>query len=574
MLSYLALAGVVLGANLLPAFGPPTWTIMVFFRLQSGIPAVPLVLIGAVFATLGRVILAFGSRRVRPRLSAERIENLEAARELLAGGRRRRLAGLALFVVSPLPSAQLFEAVGVMGIALAPVAAVFLVGRIVTYSLYVAAATAAQHSFGSALTHGFTSPWGIALQVAMLFGVVALVRVDWVKLLRRYGGAAATGRIALMKRHVVILGAGFAGLELATRLSETLADEVRVTLIDRNDSFYFGFSKLDVMLGRRSAESVRMPYSRINKRSVEFRQETVVSIDPVARRVETDHGVHEADFLVIAMGAEYDLAATPGFAEGGYEYYSLAGAERLHGALTRFDGGRVLLAVLGQPFKCPPAPFEGAFLLHEYFVERGIRDRVELSVAFPMKRPVPVTAEVSQMFRDGLEARGIIEHPETLVKSLDAGTACLASGEELEIDLFVGVPVHRAPQVLTDSGLTEGGWVPVDQANLRTNFPNVYALGDVCSGPRTVAKAGIFAERAAGVVAADIAADLDGGHAPAAFQGEGVCYAEFGGGLVAKVEVNFLGGEAPAADRNDPSTAYAAEKADFGATRRARWFGL
>ena len=379
-----------------------------------------------------------------------------------------------------------------------------------------------------------------------------------------------------MKRHVVILGAGFAGLELATRLSETLADEVRVTLIDRNDSFYFGFSKLDVMLGRRSAESVRMPYSRIAKPSVDFRQETIVSIDPAARRVQTDHGVHQADFLVIAMGAEYDLAATPGFAEGGFEYYSLAGAERLHGALTQFDGGRVLLAVLGQPFKCPPAPFEGAFLLHEYFVERGIRARVELSVAFPMKRPVPVTAEVSQMFREGLAARAIIEHPETLVTSLDpgAGIARSASGEELGFDLFVGVPVHRAPQVLTDSGLTEGGWVPVDQTNLRTSFPNVYALGDVCSGPRTVAKAGIFAEAAALVVASDIAAEIAGGEAPPAFQGDGICYAEFGGGLVGKVEVNFLGGEVPAAQRNDPSTAYAAEKADFGATRRARWFGL
>ncbi len=379
-----------------------------------------------------------------------------------------------------------------------------------------------------------------------------------------------------MKRHVVIVGAGFAGLELATRLSETLAHEVRVTLLDRNDSFYFGFSKLDVMLGRQSAESVRMPYSRFAKPGVEFRQETVISIDPVARQVKTDLGVHAADFLVIAMGADYDLAATPGFAEGGFEYYSLAGAERLHGALTEFDGGRVLLSVLGQPFKCPPAPFEGVFLLHEYFVERGIRDRVELSVAFPMKRPVPVTAEVSQMFRDGLASRGIIEHSETLVKSLDpdARVAHLASGEELGYDLFVGVPVHRAPQVLTESGLTEGGWVPVDQANLRTGFPNVYALGDVCSGPRTVAKAGIFAEAAARVVAVDIAAEIEGGARPAPFQGDGICYAEFGGGLVSRVEVNFLGGEAPVAARNEPSAASAAEKLEFGATRRARWFGL
>jgi sulfide:quinone oxidoreductase len=162
-----------------------------------------------------------------------------------------------------------------------------------------------------------------------------------------------------MKRHVLILGAGFGGLELATRLSEVASDAVDVTLLDRNDSFFFGFSKLEVMLGRQSADAVRLPYRDIAKDGVEFRQETVVGIDPVARRVETDVGSHDADFLVVAMGADYDMAATPGFEEDGYEYYSLAGAERLRDALSEFQGGRVLVSVLGQPFKCPPAPFEG-----------------------------------------------------------------------------------------------------------------------------------------------------------------------------------------------------------------------
>ncbi len=379
-----------------------------------------------------------------------------------------------------------------------------------------------------------------------------------------------------MRRHVVVLGAGFAGLELATCLSELASDQVRVTLLDRNDSFYFGFSKLDVMLGRQSADAVKLPYGRLDKPGVEFRQETVTAIDPAAMRVETDGGGYDADVLVIAMGADYDFAATPGFAEGGHEYYTLAGAERLHDALTEFDGGRVLLSVLGQPYKCPPAPFEGAFLMHEYFVQRGIRERVEFTAAFPMKRPVPVTTEVSEMFREGLAARGIVERPETLVSSLDpdAHVAHLASGEGLEYDLFVGIPVHRAPEPLAAAGLVANGWVQVDQSNLRTDFPNVYALGDVCSGPRTVAKAGIFAEAAAKVVAADIVASITGGAGPAAYEGLGVCYAEFGGGLVSKVEVNFLGGESPAAQRNDPSVEYAAEKAEFGASRRARWFGL
>jgi sulfide:quinone oxidoreductase len=378
-----------------------------------------------------------------------------------------------------------------------------------------------------------------------------------------------------VKKHVLILGAGFGGLELATRLSETIPDLVRVTLLDRNDSFFFGFSKLDVMLGELSPDDARMYYRDIAKEGVEFRQETVTAIDPSGRRVTTDAGSYDADFIAVAMGADYDMEATPGFEAGGHEYYTIAGAERLRDELTAFGGGRVLVSVLGAPFKCPPAPFEGAFLMHALFTERGIRDSVEMTSTFPMQRPVPVTGEVAQMFRDGLADRGIEEMAQTLVTSIDpvAKTAQLASGETLPYDLFVGIPKHHAPDPLPASGLAVDGWVPVDQTNLRTTFPQVYALGDVCTGPRTVAKAGIFAEAAARVVADDIAATIAGGAPPSPYEGSGICYAEFGGGLVSKVEVNFLGGESPVADRNDPSLEYAAEKAESGASRRARWFG-
>jgi sulfide:quinone oxidoreductase len=199
-----------------------------------------------------------------------------------------------------------------------------------------------------------------------------------------------------------------------------------------------------------------------------------------------------------------------------------------------------------------------------------------MTSTFPMQRPVPVTGEVAQMFRDALAARGIEELPQHLVTSIDPATrtAQLASGKTLPYDLFVGIPIHRAPDPLAAAGLAVNGWVPVDQTNLRTRFPRVYALGDVCTGPRTVAKAGIFAESAALVVADDIAASIAGGESPEPYRGWGICYAEFGDGLVSKVEVDFLSGPAAAAERHDASREYAAEKKEFGASRRARWFGL
>lgn len=183
---YVALAGVVFAVNLLPAFGPPTWAVLVFLRLNWDIAAVPLVAIGAVSAASGRFVLAEGTRRVRSRLSPRRVANLSAVRDrLLARGRGSTFAGLALFAISPLPSAQLFVAAGLLDVALVPLTLAFFAGRVVSYSIYVGAASAARHSLGSIIRDAFTSPLGIALQVVMLAALVFLLRVDWLSLLAR-----------------------------------------------------------------------------------------------------------------------------------------------------------------------------------------------------------------------------------------------------------------------------------------------------------------------------------------------------------------------------------------------------
>jgi sulfide:quinone oxidoreductase len=371
----------------------------------------------------------------------------------------------------------------------------------------------------------------------------------------------------------VILGAGFAGLELAARLSHSLADEVRVTLIDQNDSFAFGYSKLDVLFGRKATVDVLLHYDEISKEGVEFRQERVTSIQPETRRVTTDQRPYDADVLVVALGADYDFAATPGFEEGGFEYYSLAGAERLRDALPGFESGTILIGILGHPFKCPPAPFEGALLLHDYLVQREVREAAEIRVIGPMAAPVPITKEVSQSILDALGERGIEYLPNRHIIELDTRTteARLASGESIAYDLFVGIPVHRVPEVVEASGLAVEGWIPVDRTNLATRFADVYAVGDVAGAP--VAKAGVFAESAAAVVASDIAARLRDGVPPRPWDGAGNCYIEFGTGAVGKVEANFLGGPAPTARLVGPSPELAAEKEAFGATRRERWFG-
>ncbi len=166
--------GVVFAVNLLPAFGPPTWAVLVFFSLDFDLPAVPLVLGGALAAATGRFVLANASRRLRPRLSVARVAHLDRAQAALSANRLRAAAGLGLFAVSPLPSGQLFVAAGLMTVPLLPLTAAFFAGRLVSYSLYVGAATIAERNLGSLLLDALTSPWGMALQVAMLIGLALL----------------------------------------------------------------------------------------------------------------------------------------------------------------------------------------------------------------------------------------------------------------------------------------------------------------------------------------------------------------------------------------------------------------
>lgn len=163
--------GVVFAVNLLPAFGPPTWAVLVLFSLQFDLPAVPLVLGGALAAASGRYLLASGTRRLRPRLSEARLHRLDRAQAALGADRRRSVAGLGLFALSPVPSGQLFVAAGLMTVSLLPLTAAFFAGRLVSYSIYVGAASLAADNLGDVVLDALTSPLGMALQLAMLVGL-------------------------------------------------------------------------------------------------------------------------------------------------------------------------------------------------------------------------------------------------------------------------------------------------------------------------------------------------------------------------------------------------------------------
>lgn len=375
-----------------------------------------------------------------------------------------------------------------------------------------------------------------------------------------------------MKLKVVVLGAGFGGLELSTLLSEELGIDFDLTLIDKNDSFAFGFSKLDVMFGRKAPDAIRIAYRNIVKPGVDFRQETITAIDPEARRVVTDKGTYDADILVIALGADYDMNHTSGLAEGGNEFYSFAGAEKLSKVLPTFTKGHAIVGVTSTPFKCPPAPSEAALLLHDYLTKRGVRGDCTISLVMPFGTPVPPSPDTSKALMVAFAERGITFVPNRLVRALDPArrVAILDDQSEMPYDLFLGIPKHRVPDVVAASGMTVDGWIPVDTKTLKTKYPNVYAIGDVNSVGTP--KAGVFAEGAARTVAAEIIAEARNSEAPAAYRGVGTCYVEFGAERVGKVAVEFLAGP-PTGSFTEPSLELVGEKEEFGSSRRARWFG-
>jgi sulfide:quinone oxidoreductase len=212
-------------------------------------------------------------------------------------------------------------------------------------------------------------------------------------------------------------------------------------------------------------------------------------------------------------------------------------------------------------------------LLDSWFTGRGVRSNVEISVVSPWGMPIPVSQAASQAILDRFAERNITFIPNQVVSDIDPArkVALLRDGRALPYELFLGIPLHRVPDVVAASGLATDGWVAVDKANLATRFPNVYAVGDVTSAP--VPKAGVFAESAARAVAEHLIAQLRAGAPPKPYDGAGSCYIEFGDHKVGRVDADFLTGPSPAGPFYGPSLETADEKREFAVTRRVRWFG-
>jgi sulfide:quinone oxidoreductase len=378
-----------------------------------------------------------------------------------------------------------------------------------------------------------------------------------------------------MKR-VLILGGGFGGIATARRLKQRLGDEVDVILVDRREMFMVGFRKSWALVGESTLEAGQKPIDSLTGIGVKVLHDPVRVIEPGAKAAYIADMRIDADALVVALGAELAPELIPGFQEHAYNVYDPNDIPRAAKALNDFGGGRLVIGIFGAPYKCPPAPLEMAMLVQEKFQRSGVQATIEVFTPQPVTLPI-----LSQDSCDAVDSRllekGIRTYGHHKALSIEPGEVVFEK-RRIRFDLLLGVPPHRAPAVLRESGLTgQSGWVEINPRTCETSFEGVYAIGDctqvVLANKKTLPKAGLFAEMMGETVAERLADVIEGREPGAQFSGEGGCYFEVGNGEAMMIKGNFLAEPAPAVELTEPSKVYYDEKVRFEKDRWTKWFG-
>ena len=376
----------------------------------------------------------------------------------------------------------------------------------------------------------------------------------------------------------LILGGGFGGIAAANSLRQLVPREHEIVVIDKSPSFHVGAGKTWVMLGERTMEQISRPRKNLLDRGIGFLEANILSIDLERKVVATGSETLRWDYLVIALGADLNLASVPGLAEGAQTFYTLEGAQRLQDVLRDFNGGDLAILIPKMPIKCPPAPYEAAMLLRHAFEVRGLADRVRIAIYTVEATPMATAgAEMGQYVRNELARRSIGFHPQKRALRIDSAGRRLSFEDGIEVgyDLLVAVPPHEAPKAVREAQLTnQSGWIPVDPLTLNVTAirgsSDVYAVGDITSVllpgrykpdvALSLPKAGVFAEAHGRVAAHQIAAKILGRESRETFDGRGHCYLEIGGGRAIKADGAFFELPHPVMQEHTPDEAQFQDK--------------
>ncbi len=354
-------------------------------------------------------------------------------------------------------------------------------------------------------------------------------------------------------QQVVVLGGGVGGTLTANLVARKLkrliaTGEAKVTVVDATGQHAYQPGYMYIAMGNERPERLQRPERSLLDGNVDLVVDTVERIDPATALVELASGAKiHFDQLVIATGSRILPEAIESFETEAYHFYSAEAAARLRKALDAFTGGKIVIAIAGIPYKCPPAPLEVAFLVEAELRERGLREKTQLTFLSPINRAFTIES-VSEMATPIFKAKGIDLQLLAGVDSIDAERKVVITDamEEYPYDLLICVPPHKGAQVVIDSGLApKSGWLPTDRNTLQVKhvvasntpdaeiprYPNIYALGDATDLP--LSKAGSTAHFEAPVVAERVSAGVMGREPAgkeASYTGKVMCFFEVGDG--------------------------------------------
>jgi sulfide:quinone oxidoreductase len=379
-----------------------------------------------------------------------------------------------------------------------------------------------------------------------------------------------------MGKRILILGAGFGGLAAATELRKSLEPDHRVIVIDKKKSFMMGLVKLWILDGSRRLEESQTPLDGLNAKGIEYLNDEVDKIDLASSRVQArNHGWLEYDYLIVALGAELAPDRVAGFAGRGCNLYDAQQIPSLREKLLGLQRGKVAIAIMGMPYKCPPAPYEASLLIDNMLTRHGTRSNIEIDFYAPAPVALPVAGpQISANVVEMLSQRGIQFHPSHKLKSVTDDKLEFENGSNADYDVLVGIPPHKVPEIVKSSGLAEGEWVAIDRNTMKTKFKNVFAIGDVTEiklGALALPKAGVFAEEQAKVAARQIIDEISGRPAIARFAGLGYCFMDVGNGRAGYLEGDFFNPAGPSLRLKAPSEQNFQKKQDFERTRIKEW---
>jgi len=374
---------------------------------------------------------------------------------------------------------------------------------------------------------------------------------------------------------IVILGGGFGGLAAATELRENLTQDTRITIVDRKNWFMMDLVKLWIMTGSREFETSKRPLENVTKKGIEFINEPVIKIDPQNKIVRTSYRSLHYDYLIIALGVELASEQIPGLLENGLILYELKDVTRIRDSVRKMKSGKIAMAIMGMPYKCPPAPYEAALLLRSILDETGASDSVQIDFYSPAPITLPAGGpQVSEEILQILKSKKIEFHGNHKTMSVEPNKLKFESGET-DFDLLVAVPPHKVPAVVVDCGFAQPSKFIEVNRDCKTNFENVYAIGDVnqimVTEKIAVPKAGIFAEGEGVTVARNIILQIKKEIGNEIFDGKGGCFLETGTKTAGYLQVDMFASPSPITQLQTPSLDYFAEKEKFEKDRLQKW---